>query len=117
MAPYINAHESAIDNDVDINRLKNKIGISHVKLEATAKPPVADDYMYDFKYNHALPTSDVLATKIPADCDPSRAAKTIVTCLSNVLGQSDAEGFANLFLAHGEFWAGDAPPRQRKAAN
>lgn len=103
MAPYINAHESAIDDTVDTSHVKSKIGVSQIKLEATAKPPVADDYMYDFKYNHALPTSDVLQIEIPDDCDAQKEARSIVSRLSEVLGKGDAQGFADLFLEYGEF--------------
>lgn len=104
MAPYINAHESAIDSDIDTSYVKNKLGVNSVKLEATAKPPVADDYMYDFKYNHdALPTSDILNIEIPADCDAQKEARIIVSRLSEVLGKGDAQGFTDLFLEYGEF--------------
>lgn len=102
MAPYINAHESAIDSSVDTSHVKSKIGVSQVKLEATAKPPVADDYMYDFKYNHELPTTDVLGIEIPADCDAQKEAETIVSGLSEVLGKGDAQGFTDMFLEYGE---------------
>lgn len=101
MAPYLNSHESAIDSILDVDRIKAKVGVKDVKLEATAKPPVADDYMYDFKYNHALPTTDVLGIEIPADCDAQKEAEALVTRLSKVLGEGDAQGFANLFLEHG----------------
>ncbi|KAM5344357.1 hypothetical protein ACJ41O_012894 [Fusarium nematophilum] len=77
MAPYINAHESAIDTQLDVDHVKNKVGVSDVKLEATAKPPVADDYMYDFKYNHALPTLNVLGVEIPVDCDAQKEAEGV----------------------------------------
>lgn len=101
MAPYINAHESAIDSNVDTSLIKSKIGVSQVKLEATAKPPVADDYMYDFKYNHELPTTDVLGIEIPADCDAQKEAETIVSGLSEALARGDAQGFTDLFLECG----------------
>ena len=103
MAPYINAHESAIDNNVDTSHVKKQVGISQVKLEATAKPPVADDYMYDFKYNHELPTTDLLGIEIPADCDAQKEAETIVSGLSKVLGEGDAQGFTDMFLDYGKF--------------
>lgn len=103
MAPYINAHESAIDNDVDINRLKAQVGISEVEVESTAKPPVPDDYLYDFKYNHPLPTSDVLGIEISNDCDAQKEAESIMACLSDAMGKGDAQGFADMFLEHGEF--------------
>lgn len=64
-------------------------------------PPVADDYMYDFKYNHELPTIDVLGIDIPADVNPQKEAEGVVASLEKVLGSGDAEGFANLFLDSG----------------
>lgn len=102
MAPYINAHESAIDSNIDTSHVKSKVGVSQVKLDAAAKPPVADDYMYDFKYNHKLPTTDVLGVEVPADCDAQREAEAIVSGLSEVLGRGDAQGFTDMFLEYGE---------------
>lgn len=102
MAPYLNAHESALDNNVDTSHVKKQVGLSDIKLEATAKPPVADDYMYDFKYNHELPTIDALGIDIPADCDAQKEAETIVSGLSKVMGTGDARGFADMFLEYGE---------------
>lgn len=102
MAPYINAHESAIDSDVDTIHVKSKVGVGQVKLEATAKPPVADGYMYDFKYNHELPTTNILGIEVPADCDAQKEAETIVSGLSEVLGRGDAQGFTDMFLEYSE---------------
>lgn len=103
MAPYLNAHETVIDNVVNVDRLKDKFGVKNVKLEATAKPPVADDYMYDFKYNHALPTSEVLGIEVPDDCDAQKEAEGIMGNLSEFLGKGNAPGFADLFLEYGKF--------------
>lgn len=91
-----------MDNHVDTSRVKKQVGVSQVKLEAAAKPPVADDYMYDFKFNHELPTKDVLGIEIPADCDAQKEAETIVSDLSGVLGRGDAQGFTDMFLEYGE---------------
>lgn len=66
-------------------------------------PPVADDYMYAFKYNHELPTIDVLGVDIPADANPEKEAQGIVDQLVKVLGSGDANGFADLFLDYG-YW-------------
>ncbi|KAL2410966.1 hypothetical protein ABEF95_003029 [Exophiala dermatitidis] len=101
MAPYLSVHESAVDNVVDVGDLKAKVGVSQVELEPTAKPPVADNYMYDFKYNHGLPTSDVLGVEIPSDCDAQKEAEAIVSWLSSVMGRGDAQGFADMFLEYG----------------
>ncbi|KAI0891438.1 FAD/NAD(P)-binding domain-containing protein [Annulohypoxylon nitens] len=101
MAPFMNEYESAFVNDVGVNSLKQKAGASHVEIAATAKPPVADDYMYDFKFNHALPTSDVLGVEIPVDCDAQKEAETILARLSEALGKGDAQSFTDLFLDYG----------------
>jgi hypothetical protein len=66
------------------------------------KPPVADDFMYDFKYNHPLPTTDILGIDIPADCNAQLEAEGIVEKLSTVMRQGDANAFADLFLDYGE---------------
>jgi hypothetical protein len=66
------------------------------------KPPVADDFMYDFKYNHPLPTTELLGTEIPADCDAQAEAEGIVGKLSSAMGQRDADAFTDLFLDYGE---------------
>ncbi|CAH0022328.1 unnamed protein product [Clonostachys rhizophaga] len=88
MSPYLNGNEPpAVGEDLIKSKLEN--------------PPVADDYMYDFKYNHALPTSDVLGLEIPADCDAHKEAKAIVDQLAEVMGKGDAQGFANMFLEYG----------------
>ncbi|KAI6750445.1 hypothetical protein HG530_014726 [Fusarium avenaceum] len=101
MAPYINAHESVCETNIDVSILKEKFGVDDVKLKATAKPPVADDFMYDFKYNHALPTTDVLGVEIPADTDAQKEAQGIVDNLSNTLAKGDAQAFTDLFLDYG----------------
>lgn len=65
-------------------------------------PPVADDYMYDFKYNHPLPTTDVLRIEFPKDCDAQVEADGIVKRLSDALGSGDADAFTELFLDYGK---------------
>ncbi|CAI6088274.1 unnamed protein product [Clonostachys chloroleuca] len=88
MSPYLNGNDPpAVGEDL----IKSKL----------EKPPVADNYMYDFKYNHALPTSDVLGLEIPADCDAHKEAKAIIDQLAEVMGKGDAQGFANMFLDYG----------------
>ncbi|VUC36501.1 unnamed protein product [Clonostachys rosea] len=88
MSPYLNGNAPpAVVED----QVKSKI----------EKAPVADNYMYDFQYNHALPTSDVLGLEIPADCDARKEAQAIVDRLSEVMGKGDAQGFADLFLEYG----------------
>ncbi|CAG9983709.1 unnamed protein product [Clonostachys byssicola] len=88
MSPYLNGNDPPAVGEYLVKS----------KLE---KPPVADNYMYDFKYNHALPTSDVLGLEIPADCDAEKEAQRIVDQLAEVMGKGDAQGFANMFLEYG----------------
>lgn len=63
--------------------------------------PVADDYMYDFKYNHRLPTADILGVEVPKDCDPQKAAEGLVAQLSEATSAGNAQAFADLFLDYG----------------
>jgi len=86
----------------DVVEPKAKVVTKGVEVEYTPAPPVADDFMYDFKYNHALPTTDVLGAEIPADCDVQKEAEAIVHDLSKVMGNRDAPGFAEMFLEYGK---------------
>jgi len=87
---------------VDIADLKAKVIAGHVELEKDHKPPVADDFMYDFKYNHSLPTVDALGTDIAQDVDAQAEADTLIQSVKQVLGQGDAPGFAEMFLDYGK---------------
>ena len=67
-----------------------------------APPPVADDFMYDFKYNHELPTAEILGVQVPTDCDAHKEAEGIVSRLEEVMANGDAQGFADLFWEFGK---------------
>lgn len=83
--------------------LKAKTVVKNVELEVTPKLPVADNFMYDFKYNHELPTVGRFGVvEIPESLDAQQEAKTIMTRLGEVLGTGDASGFADMFLEFGE---------------
>ncbi|KAL4861238.1 hypothetical protein BDV12DRAFT_208250 [Aspergillus spectabilis] len=69
--------------------------------DAEVSKPVADDFMYDFKYNHSLPTTDVLGIEIPQDCDAKKESEAIVVRLATATSEADAEAFAGLFLDYG----------------
>lgn len=103
MAPFLDSQGSAIDSNASIDLLKEKVGASDLKLEATAKPPVADDFMYDFKYNHPLPTPKALGIEIPVDTDAQAEAEAIKSKLSEIFAQRDAKRFSELFLDCGAF--------------
>merc|ERR1711939_1129874 len=96
VAPPLN--DNTIVPNADI---KSKVIVDHVEIQVAPKPPVADDFMYDFKYNHELPTTDVLGIKIPGDCDAQKEAESIVPQLSKVMGDGDAQGFTDMFLEYG----------------
>lgn len=97
----ITVHDKSVDNKVDIADVKAKVVVDDVELEVTPEPPVADNFMYDFKYNHSLPTSDVLGTQIPVDCNAEKEAEAIVKSLSDCIGHGDAQKFADMFLDYG----------------
>ncbi|KAJ4269875.1 hypothetical protein NW762_001544 [Fusarium torreyae] len=86
----------------DVTALNAKAASKRAEINGTAeRPPVSDDYMYDFKFNHHLPTTDVLGVQIPEDCDPQVEAEGIIKRLADALGDGNAEAFADLFLEYG----------------
>lgn len=97
MAPYI--QESAGAKPVSKASLQSE---SAVLNHDQVLKPVADDFMYDFKYSHSLPTTDILGVKIPTDCDAQKEAEEIVARLSTATSEGDAQAFAGLFLDYGE---------------
>lgn len=97
MAPYV--QESATVDPSFMAKVESK---SAVFNHDSAPKPVTDDFMYDFKYNHPLPTTDVLGVDIPADCDAQKEAEGIVVRLSEATAEGDAQAFAGLFLDYGE---------------
>lgn len=100
MAPH--AIEPVVDAATAYADLKAKVVVDSVEVQIEPKPPLADNYMYDFAYNHALPTSRTLGIEIPADCNAPKEAASIVARLANVMGEGNAQGFADLFLDYGE---------------
>jgi len=100
---------SRIENDAHSNVLADasalKAKADHKQMEMAREastPPVADDFMYDFQYNHPLPTTEALGICIPSDCDAQKEANGIVEQLSRVMGDGDAQAFTDLFLEHGK---------------
>ncbi|RAH52497.1 flavin-containing monooxygenase [Aspergillus piperis CBS 112811] len=97
----VTMHDSVLDS--------SKANMTDIKAEAvvkelechSSKPPVDDNFMYDFKYNHALPSSDILGIEVPTDCDAQREAEDIVARLSQTMGAGDAQAFAEMFLPYG----------------
>jgi hypothetical protein len=101
-------HSTAVPNaalngkldGADMHNVGLKIVNGQLDLEK-ASPPLADNYMYDFKYNHALPTTDLLGTTVDVDVDAKQVADGLVSQLETILGNGDAEGFADLFVDYG----------------
>jgi hypothetical protein len=101
---------SRIEQSTDVDEHNAELATLGVKAiakqsrvnDAAQSPPVADDYMYDFKYNHPLPTTDVLGVEFPKDCNAQAEADGIVKRLSDALGSSDPDAFTEMFLEHGE---------------
>ena len=84
-----------------LSDLKAKLVNGVVEVERDVRPTLADNYMYDFKYNHALPTLDILGAD-PLDVDPTAVADELKNRLEQVLSAGDARGFSDLFLDYGE---------------
>ncbi|WWC65532.1 uncharacterized protein I303_108150 [Kwoniella dejecticola CBS 10117] len=93
----------ALDSKINSTpaNLKAKVVEGHVEVEKQPKLPLADNYMYDFQYNHELPTIKSLGQDIAQDIDPIQEAEKFVAVLSKVLAAGDAAGFTDLFLEHG----------------
>lgn len=97
MAPYIQAR-AGTDSVSQATLRSENVVLDHDQVHK----PVADDFMYDFKYNHSLPTTAVLGVKVPIDCDAQKEAESIVSCLSTATAEGDAQAFAGLFLDYGD---------------
>lgn len=96
MVPHV--VDPAADNVAPLANPKSKT----ILLDHDSVPkPVADDFMYDFKYNHHLPTTDILGVDIPKDCDARKAAEGLVAQLSEATSAGNAQAFADLFLDYG----------------
>lgn len=100
MAPIAISEDVVVDR---ISELKAKAAAHKVELEPSKPIPVPDNYMYDFQYNHELPTSDFLKCEIPADTDASQVADDLLQNLTTILGSGDASKFTDLFLDFGKF--------------
>lgn len=100
MAPIALSRPSS-EEHIEHAGLKAKAVQRNIELEAASKPPVADDFMYDFKYNHPLPTTDVLGVEVPDNCDATQEAEGIMARLSEAMGKGDAQAFSHIFLEHG----------------
>jgi hypothetical protein len=73
----------------------------------TLKKPVADDFMYAFKYNFPLPThdsgADVLDFTEDDETNKRDIAERFLKELEQVIQSRDSKAFADLFLDSGEY--------------
>ncbi|KAK2595992.1 hypothetical protein N8I77_013504 [Diaporthe amygdali] len=83
-----------------LNGLEAKVVDGKVEVQHSPSP-LADDYMYDFQYNHSLPTHDALGVAIAEDVDATKVAEDLVAQLSDFLGNGRAQEFADLFIEYG----------------
>ena len=96
---------TAVQEFVDIPYAKGQqpnIVNGHLELEKEAPVPVADDFMYDFKFNHALPTTDALGAEISPDSDANQIAESLAAELSTAWSSETGDHFAGMFLDYGE---------------
>ncbi|KAG8623259.1 hypothetical protein KVT40_008235 [Elsinoe batatas] len=93
------AHGHAADPGVQ--DLKAKVVVNTVHVEEDAPKPVADDFMYDFKYSHPLPTPERLGVAVPEGCDAQSAAESLIKQLADATKTPDPSAFGNLFLECG----------------
>lgn len=100
MAPHA-IEDVSVSNGFTGFPCRTKGTTESVSLKDRNPPPVADDFMYDFKYNAPLPTSEVLGIEVPKDADAHKEACALVERLSRALYDHDAEAFSNLFLETG----------------
>ena len=107
MAPSKIEEYTEVDNhSAELAAFKAKVASNGTAMNGPAHPPpVADDYMYDFKYNHHLPTTDTLGVAFPTGCDAQAEASGIIEGLSDALGAGDADAFAEMFLEYGKIHA------------
>lgn len=103
MAPHA-VEDLAVTNDsTTIAGLKAGIHVEHVERTfPSPSKPVADNFMYDFKYNHPLPTTDVLGVDVPAQCNAQKEAEGIMARLAAAMGEGDAQAFTDMFLEYGK---------------
>jgi len=106
MAPSAVYHEPLAPNTVNKSDLLNVQNAPFVYRNGTIQKPVADDYMYSFKYNFPLPTygddTDVLDFEEYEETHVSAVAERFLKELEQIIQSRDARAFADLFLHSGE---------------
>lgn len=102
---------TAIEEVADVRHARGqqaKIVNGHIELEKETPAPVADDFMYDFKYNHHLPTIDSLGIDMPSNADPHEIAESLAAELSTAWSSGTGDRFAEMFLDYGEYLYSEA---------
>ena len=100
MAPHA-THDISASYEAPVHDVKAKVVVKQLELAVDDPTPVADNFMYDFKYNHELPTTDVLGVRVPDDCDAQAVAERLLSQLARAMQDGNADEFANLFLDYG----------------
>lgn len=104
--------------EVDLFKTKNA---PTAYRNETWKKPVADDYMYDFKYNFDLPThenSDYIRDFTEEEeRNVYTIAKQYVEEISQVIQSKDSKAFADLFLDIGTFVSSHLRIQAQTSAN
>ena len=88
--------------------LKTQTALHTVRdVNGDGKKPVADDYMYAFKYNFPLPTygdgKQILDFSRDDETEEVKIANRFLKELEQVIQSRDSKAFADLFLACGNF--------------
>lgn len=98
MSPVAIDQHSPINDYDAISTLKAQVATAHAAVNE--KKPVADNFMYDFKYNAPLPLLGVEAIDVDEAIFQSQV-NVLVDKLSTSLKSQNAENFASLFLPNG----------------
>lgn len=105
MAPSA-VYEPVVQKDIFENDLLKVQNAPLLYRNQIAQKPVADDYMYAFKYNFPLPTheegADVLDFTEDDEKNQEAVADRFLKEMEQVIQSRDAKAFADLFLQSGE---------------
>lgn len=107
MAPSAIYHGPLAPNTINKSDLLKVQNAPFVYRNDTTQKPVADDYMYSFKYNFPLPTygdgTDVLDFDADEESQSCDVAERFLKEFEQIIQSRDAKAFADLFLQGGEF--------------
>jgi hypothetical protein len=109
MSPIATQDLSSVSVD-PIPSLKARVADSHAAVNN--RKPVADNYMYDFKYNAPLPFIGKEAIEVD-DSTVQTLSESFATDLCAALKNKDANAFSALFLPNGQYQYGLYPQMYR----